>query len=191
MSKIILTDIDETVLQYAAPFTAWARENGYSPQGSLRDSYSVREFLGVSEAEAVAAMERFCAEGYLDTLPPEPDALRVLPGLYAAGWRFLGITACATDLRVQKARKALLEDTFGFSWEALHMVGLGASKDLVLNAYAPEIWVEDNWHHAGRGAVIGHRTFLLDRGHNRATTPWGVTRVQTWDEIATILAGEA
>jgi hypothetical protein len=191
LSKVILTDIDETVLQYAAPFTAWCLEEGFKPQGDLRDSYSVREFLGVSEDVAVATMERFAAEGNLGTLPPEPDAARNLLNLYRAGWRFVGITAMGGGLDTQKERKALLERTFGFPWEAVHVVGLGQSKTTLLNAYDPTVWVEDNGGHAMVGAALGHRTFLLDRGHNRGISSTIVTRVQTWDEIADTLYREA
>ena len=191
MSKVILTDIDETVLQYAGPFTAWCIGQGFNPQGNLRDSYSVREFLGVSEAVAIETMERFAAEGNLAHLPPEPDAARTLPDLYRSGWRFVGITAMGGGLGDQKARKALLETTFGFPWEALHVVNLGQEKTVVLNAFDPTVWVEDNLGHAAAGAALGHRVFLLDRGHNRSRDPVGVTRVRTWDQIADVLSGEA
>lgn len=191
MSKVILTDIDETVLQYAAPFRAWCLGLGLATKGDLKECYSVEEFLGCSKDEANALMVRFAGEGNLDHQPPEPDAAVVLPRLYEAGYRFVGITACGVDLGVQRDRKTTLERVFGFPWEALHMVDLGASKDLVLNAFEPAIWVEDNTYHATRGAALGHRSYLLDRPYNRLSSPTGVTRVGSWEDIAAALIGRA
>lgn len=190
MSKLILTDIDETVLKYAEPFQVWLEAKGYPTQGNLREgNINVETMLGCTWAQAVEIMTEYLETGELDAQPPEPDALAALPGLYAAGYRFVGITACGGPLWFQKARKRCLEATFGFPWEALHVVPLGASKDEVLNAYDPAVWVEDNLGHALRGCTFGHNTYLLDRSYNQTkdrAVPF--TRVSGWDEIAADLA---
>ena len=192
MARLILTDIDETVLKYAEPFQVWCEETGRPTYGNLREgNVNVQTMLGCDWPTAVEIMTLHLEEGHLDRQPPEPDALAALPGLHAAGYRFVGITACGGPLAFQKARKRLLEDTFGFEWQALHVVDLGASKDALLNAYDPAIWVEDHPGHAQRGAALGHRSYLLDRPYNRALTDPAVIRVTGWGEIAADLLGRA
>jgi hypothetical protein len=185
VQKLILTDIDETVLKYGEPFQAWCEATGLPTTGNLREGTSnVETMLGVSWEEAVTIMTRYLNEGHLDRQPPEPDAQEALLGLHLAGYRFVGITACGGTMAFQKARKALLEATFGFPWDALHVVPLGASKDVLLNAFDPAVWVEDHPGHAAMGAALGHRSYLLNRSYNVAAPSPGAIRVNDWHDIA-------
>jgi hypothetical protein len=187
---VILTDVDETVLEYARPFQEWCEAKGIPTYGNLRDIYSVEDMLGCDHLTAVDLMVQFTNEGGLDEQPVEEDCVEHVQRLHRAGYRFVAITACGLDLSFQKARKKRLEDVFGFKWDAMHVVDLRATKRYALNAYDSAIWVEDNHGHAVAGSELGHRSFLLNRTYNRVYGEHeGIERVDTWRDIATKLLG--
>lgn len=188
MTKLILTDVDETVVQFADSFQAWCEARGYIANGRMRDIYHVDELFGVDEDEAVRLITEFTHDHHeLRNMPPEEDALEILPMLYEKGFRMVAITACAEGPSVVENRTHNLEATFGFKWDAVHVTGLRTSKKNVLEQYPSAIWVEDNFGHAVVGAEMGHQTFLLTRTYNRGLEHPLVTRVDSWHEIYDII----
>lgn len=192
MRKLILTDVDETCLEFANPFQRYCEANGYKTASKLRDTYHVEEFLGLSREECVEIMKAYCRTPEGSThQPSEVCAATVLPQLYAAGYDFVAITACGTDEGFRTARTTCLNNTFGFTWKEVHTVPLLGSKADVLRQYPASIWVEDHFGHAVDGAEMGHRVFLLSRTYNEGNDHPLVTRVKDWHEIAAHLAGDA
>lgn len=184
MSKLILTDVDDTILQFADPFQEWVHARGVPTEGRFRDLYCVMTVVGIGHEDATKLINEYSTQpGIMDNLPPENDAAEVLPELYADGWRFVAITACVNTPEVIEARRRNLEKTFGFPFEELHCLGLHAEKKDTLAQYPDAIWVEDNVSHAITGAQLGHRSFLLDRGYNRHMDHHSVERVPCWRTI--------
>jgi|HigsolmetaAR203D_1030402.scaffolds.fasta_scaffold08510_7 hypothetical protein len=184
MHKLILTDVDDTVLRYTDYFQEWAEKQGFSFSVPLRSHYSIEQATGATPEETFALMRRFVDEGWLNEQPPEECALEVLPELHKAGYTFVAITACGGDEAFRNARKRRLEEVFGFRWQAVHVLPLRAAKTEQLRAYSPSVWVEDNALHAIDGASVGHRTFLLTRPYNECDPIAAVTRVRSWHDIA-------
>ncbi len=196
---LLLTDVDDCLLDFSNRFQAYVEALGMPTQGRLRDIWRIEQLLGINVDAVLALLERFNADESI-RYEPEPCARQVLPALHRAGYRFVAISACGTDPGYHARRLAHLEATFGFPFEALHTVPLGVAKDEVLARYPSAIWVEDNLTHARDGARAGHRTFLLDRGHNATPDPADlirglddherhgrVTRVADWHAIHAIL----
>jgi FMN phosphatase YigB (HAD superfamily) len=185
MTKLILTDIDETILDFTTAFGTWVTAQGHTAKSALRENYNLATTFGITDVEAIKLIEEFHHEGEgFANLAPEPCAALVLPRLYAAGYRFVAITACVSTPEIKEARVANLEKAFGFAWEDCHCVGLRGSKAEALARYEPTIWVEDNFNHALYGAhVLGHRTFLVERGYNVTLNDPAITRVKDWHEI--------
>lgn len=181
-NKIIYSDIDESLLQWAPLFQSWIEAKGYQTTGILRETHSVDNLIGVDSEKADRLVHEFNMSGSLRFQIPEPDALEVLPALYRDGWQFAAITACGTAPELRSQRKDTLEAIFGFPWE-VYTVDLHASKLEVLKLFEPAIWVEDNKKHAEDGASIGHRSFLIDRHYNQDSNST-VERVSDWHEIA-------
>jgi hypothetical protein len=188
--KLILTDVDETVLKYADPFQDWCEMKGYSMNGRLRDMHDICALLDVDAKTADEIIREFSESGALDTQPPEDCALEVLPQLYQKGFRFVAITACGNDPIFRLKRRRCLENTFGFAWEDVHTIGLGDSKGPLLSMYPPSVWVEDHFIHSVRGAEIGHKTFLLTREYNQGRKHPKVNRVVSWFDIYDSLVGD-
>lgn len=188
MNKLILTDVDDTVLEYATPFQDWlASYKGITSTERLRDRYSVEKSFDVTRERAIELMTEYTP--FMTDQPAEPCAAEVLPRLYRDGWRFVAITACGLSEEFRRQRLATLEKAFGFPWDAIHVVDLRTPKTTYLRRYTPSIWVEDNLDHAIDGSKLNHNSFLLNRAYNDAEVPKGVTRVRDWHEIAEHLRG--
>lgn len=184
MDKLILTDVDDTILRFSDPFQDWVVARGYVPDGKLRERYSIERWLNVSRDEAVALIEEFSRSPEMINQPPEECAAEILPFLHRQGWKFVAITACGINDAFRTQRIQTLEDTFGFAFDEVHTVGLRASKDDVLRAYDPAVWVEDNWEHAVNGALIGHKSFIVHRAYNADEEHPEIIRVSCWRELA-------
>lgn len=182
--KVILTDVDGTVLNMDTAFERFMAEQGYPALSRMREHYSIARAFGITEHDASHAVREFFRHPLMATLDPEPCAAKVLPDLYRDGWRFVAITAAPNDPKVIAARRSNLEEAFGFEWDAVHCVGLHGEKRTTLLAYKPSVWVEDHFINGVVGAETGHRVFLLDRPYSRDRSHPEVIRVPDWHAIA-------
>lgn len=187
--NLILTDVDDTCLEFARPFQDYVEANGIPTYGQLRDMYSLEAFLRLTREAAVEHLSGF-ASANGERYPAEECARTVLPELHAQGYGFVAITACGLDPVFRLKRVRNLANEFGFRFDDVHVVDLGASKAEILREYRPSIWVEDHFGHAVAGAELGHRAFLMDRAYNRGQSHPLVTRVRDWHELAAILSDE-
>lgn len=183
-AKLILTDVDNTILNFSKGFDAWMTARSFRKRGDTADQYSLSAAYGLKPKQIAVLIEQFCASPEGADLEPHPCARDALPILYRAGWRFVAISSCPNFRGFEKRRRANLREAFGFDFTEVRCLGLGADKRGALRSYRPSVWIEDHTQNAARGAQAGHRTFLLDRPYNRADAmPPGVSRVSTWDEI--------
>lgn len=183
---LILTDVDDTCLEFARPFQDYVEANGVPTYGQLREMYSLETFMRLTREAAIEHLAGF-ASANGDRYPAEECARTVLPQLHADGYRFVAVTACGLDPVFRLKRVRNLERQFGFRFDDVHVVDLGAGKAEILAEYEPAIWVEDHFGHAVVGAELGHRTFLMDRVYNRDKEHPLVTRVRDWHELAEYL----
>lgn len=182
MSKIILTDADETILSFVDPFQEWLIGEGYSLNGSLRDTYGINHLIGVEDCTEIVSRFHETAEAF-GLLEPEPYAVEALTELYLDGYRFVAITAVDDKPVIRNRRIENLNRAFGFEFEDCICVGQMQPKTEALKKFDPTVWVEDNPHHAHEGSRLGHRTFLVSHNFNAAYSDDLVTRVQDWREI--------
>jgi hypothetical protein len=182
MTRLILTDIDETVLMCADRLQLFVEQAmGRPALRRLRDHYRVDEAFGITPEQSMEMIHDFWRDGAFGHLAPETCAAAVLPSLHALGWHFVAISACPGEPGLVAARARNLRDAFGFEWDGVHCVG--EDKSACLKRYAPAVWVEDNWHNGVIGAEIGHRAYMLDRPHNGGREHPLVRRVADWHEI--------
>lgn len=188
MNKLVLTDIDETVLNFTEPFEKWLVEKGWTLRGQMRDNYDLTQLLDCDIDTVMRLVEEFhTLAPEFETLEPEPCASVILPRLKAAGYRFIAISAAVDSEHVRQRRWRNLNNAFGFDWDDCICVGLRQSKARVLEQYEPALWIDDHFKHASDGAEIGHRTFMPTRGYNVGLSHPLVTRVVDWKEINTLL----
>lgn len=184
MHKLILTDVDDTVLNFSDHFQEWLEKaHGIYSQKRLRDHWNVPYTFDVTIQKSNILIDEFSTSDMMHQLRPEFCAVEVLPKLYRSGYRFVAITACTDDPKTKEYRATNLLNAFGFEWEDIHCVGLHTDKGAFLTRYDPSIWVEDKFENAVRGAEIGHEAFILDRNHNRHFQHDDVTRIKDWHDI--------
>lgn len=190
MSKVVLTDVDEVLFDWATPFENWVRET--FPQyrdvsGHIQDHWHVEAWLGCELVESRNMVRQFNSNpDFWRSFKPLPGVVGAVNQLHEDGYKFVAITACATDRDTWEGRWHNLNEVFGFGvFDALHCVGLAESKRSHLARYQPTYWVEDKTRHAVDGAEVGHKSFLINYRHNERdgqNIP-GVTRVDDWGDI--------
>jgi hypothetical protein len=183
-NRLILVDIDETVLNFTDPFEKWLVGRGWELKEKMRDVYDLTRLLNVNIDRALEVVHEFhTSEEAFTMLSPEPCAAVVLPKLYQDGYRFIAISAAVATQEVQDIRSENLKNAFGFEFDDVICTGLRGDKEHILSMHAPAIWVEDNFKHAVSGGQLGHRTFMITRGYNVGKDHPKVTRVADWHDI--------
>lgn len=187
--RIILTDVDDTILSFSEAFQRWAREQGHAITQCIHEAGTVEGALGLSIPDAHEIIMEFLISDAFGKIEPEPCALEILPQLHRDGYRFVAITACDPNPLTVALRERNLRDAFGFAFEDVIAVGFtgGEGKGPSLRRYQPTIWVEDNFNHAVLGADIGHNSLLINRSANHGMSDSRLRRVGNWHEIATLL----
>lgn len=189
-NRIILTDVDDTLLRFDAAFTSWMiRQHGYTPTMPLHEARNVEELFGITLEEACPFIAEFYRTPEFENIEPLACAADVVPALQKEGYRFVAITACEIAPEIETARRKNLRNAFGFDFEDVHMTGLFVprGKEPTLSQYKSTLWVEDNEGHAASGAVLGHNSVLLSRKRNEGFIHGNVRRVADWHEIAKLL----
>jgi hypothetical protein len=184
-NKIILVDIDSTVLDFPGAFARWVSQR-VTPRKSIRESVNFVDFLGVEEEVADQHMVQFIASDEFERIEPLACAGEVLPRLHREGYRFVAISAVEPVGDNLARRTRNLREAFGFDFEEVHLSGYwtGHGKGPYLSRFEPTIWVEDHVGNAHVGAQHGHHAVLLNHFHNRHEDAGSVTRVDDWHDIA-------
>lgn len=186
----IITDIDDTILNFADGFQEWVEAKGHKTHGQLRDLCSIQELLDCGRESVDDLVIEFSLSESFRYLKPEVCALRALPLLNSMGYDFVAISSCVDGPVVAEHRVHNIEEVFGFEFKAIHLTGLMKPKVDFLKSYDPSFWVEDNGGHAIIGAEMGHKTFLLNRSYNEGTDHPDITRVNSWNEIFDLVVGD-
>jgi len=188
MSQVILTDCDEVLFDWAGPFEAWVRATypqHCSAPGCLQDYWDVERWLScpIEESRELIRIFNSTAE-FWNNFQPLPGVVKNVHKLHDQGFKFVAITACATDRQTYEGRWQNLCEVFGFGvFEALHCVGLGDTKQHHLARFKPTYWVEDKMKHASAGADLGHTSYLINYKHNERYSDSRIIRVDGWDDI--------
>lgn len=188
-NKIILTDVDDTILQFSEAFQNWAISKGYEIKSCIHNVGTVEDSLGISFNEAYPIIIDFLNSPEFGQIPPEPCAADVLPLLHKDGFRFVAITACEPSITTIALRHKNLSEAFGFEFDDVFISGFktGIGKRPYLEKYKPTLWVEDSFAHSQLGADLGHNSALITRAINKSLHDPRILRVNTWHDIGNIL----
>lgn len=190
--KIILSDVDEVLLQWSNHFCKWASEEFGINKEPLKNVYQVHKWLEKHPDETDKIINHFNSlPGHFDVITPFPDAVQAVGLLKKRGYRFVAITACKNDSLTYELRKKNLESVFGKdTFLDIHCVGYvhtKSGKKETLQKYDPTWWVEDSWQHALAGVDVGHTPIVITREHNIGKDHPKITRVNNWMEIYRII----
>ena len=190
-NKIILVDVDETLLHWKGTYSNFLVSSDLRPESGSKPYSDIDYWLKVSKNEILDLLNKFHDSESYSSLPPYKDALEVVRQLHEDGWKFVAITAVDPDENTVKARWKNLCDCFGNAFVDLHCtgheVGDRSNKKRYLNKYEPTWWIEDTFKHAEAGYEVGHRSILLNRQYNTQYEHHGIIRVDDWYEIYDII----
>lgn len=188
MRKVILTDVDNCVLQFDEQWCRHLRESGafdFPHNAYLNGFYSLREAAGVTLDVELELIQEFIFSDKFFNLPPVTGAPEAFKALYSAGWSFVAITACPHGDGFEGRRKANLEASLGVPFDAVHITGLGGCKKEILQTYPSSVWFEDNLDNAIAGYEIGHRSFLRLHGEkpSQVAVDLPFAKFRQWSEV--------
>lgn len=179
----ILTDLDNTLFDFAPHFEEWAEKQGHRIlKGVINKTYEFQDmFLDPIDVEEML-QPFFECDHTMSNFPALANTIEPVQRLREKGYEFVGITACNPRDGLDRLRHQNLKNLFGFDFEQVYVTGYSLPKSTILKNYEPSFWVEDNLHHATEGAALGHTVFLIDQGYNQGVDgPF--TRVKDWLEI--------
>lgn len=196
MERIIITDIDDVVLQWEYPFYTWMESNGYvqekDPNMHPSDVATTYNMTSCKTFDLIKAFNSSAAIGFL---PPFRDAQYYIKLLHERHqFKFIAVTSSMADKSAKKLRIRNLRKIFGNNtFVDHHILPLGSSKVEVLqdlyNQYGPVYWVEDSPEHARSGQLIGLKTLLMLHGRNREFSD-AYTPVVNWEGIYSMVESD-
>lgn len=191
MSKVILTDVDEVIFNWQKSFEKWIlREGRYQPTEPLGNYWNVEQWLNISDDEGTELIQEFNhMEEFWPDFEPLPRVQENVEILHKEGFKFVAITACATDDWTHSKRWENLQKCFGQAFDTLHCVGLWQSKRSTLARYRSAYWVDDKFNHALDGALEGHKSYLMSYPWNVDSHDERLIRVSSWDDITKDILG--
>lgn len=195
-TKIILTDIDGVILDFAKTFAEFILD--VKGETIITEDYFKQKRERAYEDHQKIVAE-YTVSDHFKNLEAKPCALEVLNDLRKEGWRFIAITACDTEHPEQCVKTAYnnrmenLEKYFPDVFEDMHFSPWSTGKGEILKRYAPTWWIDDRADHAHDGHEAGHKAIIM-RGedpHVEANNHANLPIVDTWHEIkALINAGQ-
>ena len=187
--KIILTDIDGVVLNWAYAFHVWMSEQGQVIK--KEHCYDISETYGLSYPEGKFLVRMFNESSSMGFLPPLRDAMHYMKKLHEEhGYVFHAITSQSNQLNAQKLRIMNLEKLFGETlFEKFIILGCGDDKDEALEPYRGSgyIWVEDKVKNAELGVELGLDSILMEHSFNMHHET--IKLAKNWKDIYEYITG--
>lgn len=193
MLKLILTDIDECVLQYHESFELWIRNNPDllkefnievpEPNSHLTLKQDMITWLQADRGVVNILVDLFARTEGFRNLSPGWESDIYIPLLYNMGYKFIAITSAGKGSVIKENRTQNLETYFPNMFTSIHCIEWEDSKENYLKLYKPAWWVEDRISNAKMGIPYCHRPFLINNSYNQGNIPAGIKRVSSWKSI--------
>ena len=184
--KVILTDVDGVLLDWAYAFTQWMERHNFEMLPGGHAEYDVNKRYNLTVAEKDRIVRMFNESAWIRRLPPLRDAIKYVKKLHEDhGYVFHAITSLSDDPYSQHLRTKNLRELFGPTvFEKYVYLDTGADKDEVLEKYRDSgcYWVEDKPQNADVGAMVGMKALLMAHDFN-SDYEGPAKRVQNWKEI--------
>lgn len=187
MQKLILTDVDEVILQWTKGFTDFLHTHHDIIPDRIRDDHHVYKWLEIHQDHAYDLVMEFNSSHHFAALQPFDGAAKILPKMHREGWKFVAVTSCSSDSIIAQMRRDNLHKFFGDIFTEIHCLDFSDDKGDVLSSYPKTIWVEDAMEWAVRGADLGHSTFLINHKHNETLVDPRIVRVSDWHTLYNII----
>lgn len=190
--KVILTDADGVLLDWAYAFTQWMDRHGYVEVENGGSYYDVGTRYGLDDKEKNRLVRMFNESAWIRKLPPLRDAIKYVKKLHEEhGFIFRVITSLSDDTYAGRLRTKNLNELFGPTvFESYVYLDTGADKDEALAPYEGTgcFWIEDKPQNAILGETLGLESILMDHPFNQEYNG-SIPRVQNWKQIYEHIVG--
>lgn len=189
----VIVDCDGVLLKWEDGFRAYLLAKfGWPPEQidpAGPDNWSLGKWLGLPEVTIRELNVEFNTSEKFEELAVYEGVRNALYHIRDAGHLITILTSCGVTSATVAMRKRNLRYILGEKDEII-CLPLGTSKGDWLHEYDPGVYVEDNYDHAQKGVLCGHKCFVLRRSHNRhqeKTCLGNVQWIDNWLPIVSLL----
>lgn len=184
--KLILTDVDETLLHWKKAFSELLHEREMHPTTPWT-THNMAHWLNMPRAEVDKLVLEFNTSSRFENLEEYEHSVEYVTKLVEKGYKFVAISACGTNPTITEIRRKGLEKTFGKIFDDIYCVDGAVGKRSLLESYPKTWWIDDSRENVLLGHEIGHTTLLYDQLHNQDFEHDEITRVYNWKDIYQII----
>jgi hypothetical protein len=195
--KIILTDCDGVLLDWAPHFYHWVYEK-YGCEVKNPNEYNISASLGINPSVGYAYVREYNSSPHMANIGPLRDAVKYVRKLNIEhGYKFHVISSQTDDESAKEFRKYNLETLFGEGvFDRFSLLGAGDSKVATLSEFRDSncYWIEDKPKNINTGYNLGLNPIMMAHGHNIDVHADYCNncnvRVQNWHEIYNIITAD-
>lgn len=182
--KIILTDVDGVLLDWAQGFDAFLEQH-YKIKVKDPTQYTAHLRWEGTREQMKTLTWHFNMSAWMRYLNPLRDSVPVVKQLGEEGWRFIAITSMHVDSYAHKLREDNLKELYGNVWTQVICLPTGGDKDEALLPWKDSgyVWVEDKFSNAVLGADMGLNSILMKHDFNAYMDDSRLTKVDNWQQI--------
>jgi hypothetical protein len=182
--KLILTDIDGVVLDWATGFENYLSEH-HNIEIVDPTQYTAHLRWNGTREQLKTLTWHFNMSSWMADLEPFRDSVDVIKKLGEEGWRFIAITSMHVDQKAHALRVQNLKKLYGDVWQDVICLATGADKDEALLPWKDSgyVWIEDKFSNARLGADMGLDSLLMRHEHNAKFDDSRITKVDNWQQI--------
>lgn len=184
MDKIIITDVDECVLQWKKSFEEFIKNKDIIVNGEMHEHKDIDNWIEVNDDEFMELLYEFNHSVKFGNLDVGYKSEIFIPLLHDMGYKFYALTSCGSSETVIQNRILNIKNIFGDIFEDIICIDLCESKNDKLKSLPYNaIWVEDKFSNAELGLQCNHKCFLIHHNHNEDFNNPNIQRVEDWEEI--------
>jgi hypothetical protein len=162
MTKYILTDVDQTILDWHSTFAVYASKKLGRQITGLPTQYSMKDWLGIDVKKISELAQDFNDNCEMfEQLRPCYKSKEYLQKFYTTGYEIVAISASSDKNVSLTRRKQNLNNIFGDIFSEVYCVACPEDKRKYLEQFPPSIWVEDKIYNSLMGLDYSHKSFLI------------------------------
>ena len=168
MKKLILTDCDGVLCNWAKSMHEFMLEKGYEENILHRHDYHISLRYGISSSHQKKLIREFNESKWIENLSPFADSVKYVKLLANEGFRFIVVTSVSDAPQSKLYRMNNLLDLFGDVFDEVSCLPLGINKyeELLRWEDSGYFWIEDHENQAEAGHKAGLRSILINHPYN-------------------------
>ena len=184
--KVLLTDVDEVLLQWCKGFSMFMLNKGYKTKQKLPKYWDLKNWLdpNLTQEEIQKLINDFNSSAEFGKLKPYNGARETLEIIRSKGYAIVAISSCSDSKEIIALRECNLEAHYPNLIDVVICLPLDASKREILSQFSKSVWIDDQPHNVLAGMQVGHDSYIMDRPWN---TGGNFKRIHRFNELGNFL----